>query len=232
MLKGRSGRWPWQPRVWTGCAWQEGVMVGVQLQLQAGDGDVTYRVKVMHCSVHAWGAEQLAQGQVAGLPWEDLHAGMQSTSMDLALACPSGWVAAGEHVPDASNKRSVVFAEIQVQAAQAVGEHLNQVCFDVQVRGGRWMWWATSRQWVQQVQTALGRLPMQLHAVAPEHWAQHEALSRLSGGESSLQALAPMDWQFSSSPQHSQAQVQTWLRTWATTGQGVRLAACGMALPA
>lgn len=222
----------WFRPVHVGCAWHEGHMVGAQLQAVSKGSRADFQVKAMHVCAHAWGAEQLAQGTAAGLPWEQLQSGMQVAQARVALACPQAWVASGGHVADASSKRQTVLADIQVQAAQAVGEDCSNVCFDAHVgTQGPWQWWATSSNWVQHIQADLAPLALRLRRVSPQYSAQCQALARLEGGESSLQARPPMDWQFSREPQHAQATVHDWLQVWAKTAQGLRLAACGMVLP-
>ncbi len=225
-------RWPWRRAAWVGCAWQEGQMVGVQLQPLASAGDAIWQVRYMHVCAHDWGAHQLAQGQASGLPWERLHANMGSSRAQLSLACPVAWVASGEYAAQGLDKRKSMLAEVQVHAAQAVGEGHADVCFDVHMStDGPWHWWATSRRWIEQVQTDLAPLGTRLARIAPLDWAQQHALARLHGGESSLQARPPMDWQFSKEPQHAERAVKTWLQSWTMTVEGSRLAACGMALP-
>lgn len=232
-LMNKRWPWPWRRPAWVGCAWHEGHMVGVQLQPLMSHVTMVWQIQTMHACVHAWGSQKLSQGQAAGLPWERLHAGMGTAHMDVALACPSAWVASGEHAAGRHVKRRVVLAEIQVQAAQAIGESYTDVCFDaLATTEGHWQWWATSRRWIEQVSAEVLPLSVRLRSVAPQHWAQHEALVRLHGGESSLQVQSAMDWQFSKTPQHPEADVKSWLQTWAMTAQGLRLAACGMALRA
>ena len=231
-LTGRLRTWSGLRSTSVGCAWQEGMMVGVQLQALNKGLMAAYQVKVMHVNAHAWGPDQLAQGVVTGLPWGSLQTGMNALRAQVALACPQAWVASGEHHAEAGTKPQAVLADIQVLAAQAVGEDYSQVCFDAQRNGpGPWHWWATSRNWVQQLQTELKPLAWALRRVAPQFWAQQQALMRLDGGEASLQARPPMDWQFSHEPQHALDTVSAWLQTWGASAQGVRLAACGMALP-
>ncbi|MEY5028690.1 MAG: hypothetical protein RLZ63_1005 [Pseudomonadota bacterium] len=232
-LARKLGAWSRLRPTSLGCAWQEGLMAGVQLQAVGRGEAAAYHVKALHASAHAWGSEQLAQGLATGLPWEPLKKGMQAGNTLLALACPQAWVASGQYAAEAGSKRQTVLADIQVLAAQAVGEDYSQVCFDAQERSGEpWQWWATSQNWVRQVQADLKPLGWGLRRVSPQQWAQQQALSRLDGGESSLQARAPMDWRFSCEPQHPPATVLDWLQTWGATAQGLRLAACGMALPA
>lgn len=231
-LARKLGTWSRLRSTSLGCAWQEGLMVGAQLQALGRGDSAAYHVQALQVSAHAWGAEQLAQGLATGLPWEPLNKGMQAGKVQLALACPQAWVATGQYAAEAGSKHVTVLADIQVLAAQAVGEDYSQVCFDVQERAGEpWRWWATSQNWVRQVQADLKPLGWGLRRVSPQQWAQQQALSRLDGGESSLQARPPMDWRFSREPQHAPATVLDWLQTWGATAQGVRLAACGMALP-
>jgi len=214
-----------------GCAWQEGAMVGVRLQALGKREAAAYGVKTLSVSAHAWGGEQLAQGLVTGLPWQPLQAELNAGKVQVALACPQAWVACGEYAAEGTGKQQAVLADIQVLAAQAVGEDYSQVCFDAQEgAAGAWRWWATSGHWVRQVQADLKSMGWRLDRVTPQQWAQQHALSRLEGGESSLQARPPMDWQFSREPQHAPDKVLEWLQTWGATAQGVRLAACGMAL--
>jgi hypothetical protein len=99
------------PSTLVGCAWQEGWMLGVQLEVLGRSAAAAYHVKAMHASAHAWGGEQLAQGLTTGLPWGSFRLGLNLKRAQVALACPHAWVAYGQYEAQASAKRQTVLAE-------------------------------------------------------------------------------------------------------------------------
>ena len=152
------------------------------------------------------------------------------------LAVPTGW------------GPSECEAEVQLEAARALGLEPQEVSFDWQVDPlsdgvvAQLQWVACAQSAVDQFNQCVRRAGWQLASVEPELQAAHRAASCLSGGMSVLLTRPVHDWQFdlallpdaqaSGAATVNSLSLDAALREALQTSAGSRLVAAGLALKA
>ncbi len=93
-------------------------------------------------------------------------------------------------------------AEVQLEAARALGLEPHQVSFDWQAaklsdgQGDRLHWVACDKEWVDRFHQCVRRSGWQLASVEPANQAARRAAACLRGGLSSVMTQPVQDWQF------------------------------------
>lgn len=124
----------------------------------------------------------------------------------LALALHAGRCRQGEYLAAAGLNPSQLAAEVQLEAASALGVAPAEVGFDFALLPGSpaavqpVQWAACTHQDLQHWQDHARRAGWRLPVVEPEHQAARRAASCLRGDAQLLWAQSPQDWQFERRP--------------------------------
>jgi len=153
----------------------------------------------------------------------------------LALALHHSRCGEGVYQPPPQLDPGQLAAEVQLEAAQALGVQPHEVGFDFDVQPDRddvanppVLWMACRREDLQQCAEQARHAGWQLPLVEPEHQAARRAASCLRGDARLQWAQSPQDWQFECRPVRSLDEAQ-W-RAWQAAPQWGALVACGAAL--
>lgn len=154
----------------------------------------------------------------------------------MALALREGRCRQGVLELPADLREAAWVAEVQLEAAAALGVAPSEVGFDFQVRpaasqGLRQLHWAAClrielEHWQRHARSAGWRLPV----VEPEHQAARRAAMALRGDPMQHWAVSPQDWQFSLTPERALSESDS--RVLQSSPMWGPLVACGAALGA
>lgn len=170
----------------------------------------------------SWLVAQLRRAS-AHLPRRERH---------LALALHESRCRQGVYQPSADGRADRLAAEVQLEAAHALGVAAHEVGFDFELpsdpESPGVAWAACRRQdllhWQDHARQAGWRLPL----VEPEQQAAHRAASCLRGDAVTCWSQSPQDWQFDRTPVRSLD--ETACQALRASPQWGPLVACGAAL--
>ena len=238
MLQSRTRRrfWPWRQGVdtaWGSLLDEQDIQVAA-LSLQKAGG---IRVLVFE---HVRAPDGLGDSaarddwlvQTLRVPGEHLPASRRT----MALALRESRCRQGTLVWQGSTHPRTLAAEVQLEAASALGVDPAHIGFDFQVvpaapgEGVQVHWAACLRSELQQWQRHARKAGWRLPVVETEHQAARRAATHLSGELQHHWANSPQDWHFEHMPQRELAE-PAWTQLQASAMWGP-LVACGAALGA